>query len=56
MTKTPSYELGKAYEEIVDRLYIIAEKAGMGDDWVKETASDIQSQVQKKSNIDLEDF
>ena len=50
------YEAGKAYQEIVDKLYTLAEHSELTDDWVMETAKSIAGDFRESTNIDLEDF
>jgi hypothetical protein len=47
------HEAGAAYREVVDRLYALQEWAGMSQDWVQETATQISKEVQDTTGIDL---
>ena len=47
------HEAGRSYRELVDKLYQLQEWAGMSEDWVQETATQISKEVQDTTGIDL---
>lgn len=47
------HEAGRAYRELVDKLYELQEWAGMTQEWVQETATEISNQVEDTTGIDL---
>ena len=47
------HEAGRAYRELVDKLYELQEWAGMPQDWVQETATEISKKVEDTTGIDI---
>lgn len=49
-------ESARAFRELKDKLYELAEWAGMQDDWVQTTAKAIEKEVEETTGITLGEF
>ena len=50
------YYAAKAMQEITDRLYTLQQYAGLTEDWVQQTSTEIQHEFEKATGIDLGEF